>query len=121
MQRIEFTLAQYHYRALWALTPLFSPLPQSGGFVSVALFLRLRAVAVSNYPTLRCPDFPLAIFQASDYSRASTILTYFPDKIKFLCQPEEPTQPLRGAYAHQLRDLLPHPLRHSALLEHVQY
>jgi len=31
-----------------------------GGIVSVALFLRLRAVAVSNYRILCCPDFPLA-------------------------------------------------------------
>ena len=33
----------------------------------MALFLRLRAVAVSNYRILCCPDFPLAIFQASGY------------------------------------------------------
>jgi len=48
------------------------------GFVSVALFLRLRAVAVSNYCILRCPDFPLAIFQASDYANElNHILTEF--------------------------------------------
>ena len=32
----------------------------------MALFLRLRAVAVSNYRILCCPDFPLAK-KASDY------------------------------------------------------
>ncbi len=29
-----------------------------GGFVSVALSLRLPLVAVNNYLSLRCPDFP---------------------------------------------------------------
>jgi hypothetical protein len=31
---------------------------REGGFVSVALSLRLPSVAVSNCPSLRCPDFP---------------------------------------------------------------
>ena len=39
----------------------------------MALFLRLRAVAVSNYRILCCPDFPLAIFQASDYIERANV------------------------------------------------
>ena len=34
-----------------------------GSFVSVVLSLRLRAVAVSNYRILCCPDFPLTFRQ----------------------------------------------------------
>ena len=40
-------------------------------YVSVALFLHLRAVAVSNYRVLCCPDFPLAITGQRLYRRAS--------------------------------------------------
>ena len=43
----------------------------SGGFVSVVLSLSLRTVAVSDYHTLCCPDFPLAkqatVFQAPSH------------------------------------------------------
>ena len=39
----------------------------------MALFLRLRAVAVSNYRILCCPDFPLAI-KASDYINELTLI-----------------------------------------------
>ena len=37
----------------------FHPYHRSGGFVSVALSLGSRPVAVSDRPVLRCPDFPL--------------------------------------------------------------
>ena len=41
----------------------------SGGFVSVVLSLSLRTVAVSDYHTLCCPDFPLG--KPSDYLSGS--------------------------------------------------
>lgn len=37
----------------------FHPYRLLGGFVSVALSLGFRPVAVSDRPVLRCPDFPL--------------------------------------------------------------
>ena len=46
-------LAGRSYRPRFTLTLL-----AQGGFVSVALSLRSPAVAVSNRPALRCPDFP---------------------------------------------------------------
>jgi len=55
LQQTGFTFSICHHMTLWALTPLISPLPtEVGGFVSVALSLRLPAVAVNNclYPML---------------------------------------------------------------------
>src|SRR6185437_3886738 len=66
LQRTGFTSRTGHPDWLWALTPLVSPLPgllgHTGGIVSVALSLRSPAVAVSNRPALRCPDFPHPAF-----------------------------------------------------------
>lgn len=55
LQQAGFTFSARHRATLWALTPLISPFPAvTGSFVSVALSLRLPAVAVSNclYPML---------------------------------------------------------------------
>ena len=45
------------YLTLFTLTDTGTPV--IGGFVSVVLSLSLRTVAVSDYHTLCCPDFPL--------------------------------------------------------------
>ncbi len=63
LQQTGFTTSVRHRKELWAFTPLISPLPgflcrRPGGFVSVALSLGSPPVAVSNCPSLRCPDFP---------------------------------------------------------------
>lgn len=64
LQQTGFTTSPRHRGQLWALTPLFSPLPSQqpkrmrGGIVSVALSLGLPPVAVSDCPSLCCPDFP---------------------------------------------------------------
>jgi hypothetical protein len=62
LQQTGFTFSTCRHVTLWALTPLISPLPLGGGFVSVALSLGLPPVAVSNCPILCCPDFPLTLF-----------------------------------------------------------
>lgn len=46
----------------------------TGGIVSVALSLQLPAVAVSNRPALRCPDFPHALSDARSSSDLTRIL-----------------------------------------------
>ena len=66
LRYISLRIAVGSYPTLFTLTTS----EEVAVYVSVALFLRLRAVAVSNYRILCCPDFPLAIFQASDYIRA---------------------------------------------------
>lgn len=56
LQQAGFTFSACHHATLWALTPLISPLPVlAGSFVSVALSLRLPAVAVSD---CLCPVLP---------------------------------------------------------------
>lgn len=59
LQPTGFTFPTRHRVALWAFTPLISPLPSyDGGIVSVALSLELPPVAVSDCCVLCCPDFP---------------------------------------------------------------
>lgn len=62
LRQTGFTTSLRHRKELWALTPLVSPLPTmqstAGGFVSVALSLRLPSVAASNCLALCRPDFP---------------------------------------------------------------
>ena len=52
----------------WALLPpSFHPYRavKLGGIVSVALSLQLPAIAVSNRPALRCPDFPHCLMSSA--------------------------------------------------------
>jgi hypothetical protein len=74
LQRTGFTSSMRHRTELWALTPLVSSLPVKGGFVSVALSLRLLSVAVSNSTSLRCPDFPLALFKRAISRTSDSII-----------------------------------------------
>lgn len=83
LQQTGFTSLPGHPGRLCALAALVSPLPRPaqptrpclpncGGIVSVALSLRSPAVAVSNRPALRCPDFPQSLWRP----RSSSGLTY---------------------------------------------
>ena len=61
LQRAGFTIFCRHRQSIQALTLLVSSLPLSedeGGLVSVALSLESPPVAVSDCPSLCCPDFP---------------------------------------------------------------
>ncbi len=66
LQLTGFTFSACHHATLWALTPLISPLPtEVGSFVSVALSLRLPAVAVSDCHYPKLPGLS-SCFKASD-------------------------------------------------------
>ena len=54
LRAISLRRAVGSYPTLFTLT-----LHAQGGIVSVVLSLSLRTVAVSDYPALCCPDFPL--------------------------------------------------------------